>query len=599
MLTPFIQTIRGALAVLFAASLLACGGGGVVNTGVQLRPLDPEVALRDAVSYSPYVLSQTEPARASEVISKTNIKSDLDKLLHGGFKLIRLFDSSDKVARQTLEVIAENQLDMKVILGTWIAPDNDTFNQAEIARAVALANDSQFKNIVVAVSVGNETMVSWSDHKSTPAQMAAYITATRNQIKQPVTTDDDWAFYAEKSSSEQNPKAVLDAVDFISIHVYPLSETIYTGTTWDWQQLGSNTSVRAKAMMDAALAATVDHYAKVRANVDARGYGKLPIVIGEAGWKAVASRGEYNRASPVNQKMYFDGLQDWVSKVRAKTASGPVSIVYFQAFDEDWKGSDDKWGLFNKNREARCAIQSRYAQAAGFGYESFNCNQSALYAPTPTTIDTSGTRFTVYANAVPSGATAPVATGTDWFGMDPVSTAAVGEYESDGITPVVGVTVVGTNENANGIVVNPRPNANNWGWGTLVAPANGAAAIDLTAFEATGNLNFSIKTTYQGKLEFGFIMGSGDTTYTAFMPIEVGDYNYNNNGQWVNVSIPIREIKKFGARGYDQRYLASSVYNISKVTNPFVILDDWAATGNTHLRTNIPSIYIDNIYWSR
>ena len=595
MLTHLIQTIRGTVAARTLAGLVGCGGGGIVNTGVQLRALDPEIALRDAVSYSPYRLSQTEPARASEVISKANIKGDLEKLLHGGFKLIRLFDSSDKVALQTLEVIAENELDIKVILGAWIAPDSDAFNQAEIARAVALANDTRFKNIVVAVSIGNETMVSWSAHKSTPSQMAAYITATRNQIKQPVTTDDDWAFYAEKSSAEQNPKVVLDAIDFISIHVYPLSETIYTGTTWDWQQLGSSTAVRAQAMMDAAMAATVDHYTKVRANVDARGYAKLPIVIGEAGWKAVASHGEYNRASPVNQKMYFDGLQDWVTKVRAKTATGPLSIVYFQAFDEDWKGSDDKWGLFNKNREARCAIQSRYTQATGFSYESYNCSQSALYAPTPTTVDTSGTRFTVYANNVPSGASAAIATGTDWFGMDPVPTASVGEYESDGITAVVGVS----GDSANGIVVHPTTNSNNWGWGVLVAPSNGSASIDLSAYEATGSLNFSIKTTYQGKLEFGFIMGSGDTTYTAFMPIAPGSFGYDNQGVWVPVSIPISEIKKFGARGYDQRYLSSSVYNISRVTNPFVVLDDWAATGNTHLKTNIPAIYIDNIYWSK
>ena len=31
------------------------------------------------------------------------------------------------------------------------------------------------------------------------------------------------------------------------------------------------------------------------------------------------------------------------------------------------------------------------------------------------------------------------------------------------------------------INANPKPNANNWGWGALVAPANGAAAIDLSA----------------------------------------------------------------------------------------------------------------------
>lgn len=590
--------LRTAATLIFSALLASCGGGGVVVTGVTQRLLSAEVSTRNAVNYAPYRTSQVESDRANEAITEAMIKQDLDLMVAGNFKLIRLFDSSDKVAKQTLKVIRDNNLDIKVMLGVWIASGNDAFNQAEIVRGVALAK--QYSDIVVAVSVGNETMVNWSFNRLTVAQMAAYIKSVRSQVTQPVTTDDNWAFFAKTNEQDQNPRAVLDVIDFVAMHTYPLAETIHPPATWDWQQLGVAAGLsRATAMMDAAIAAARAQHASVRAYLDSQGFSKMPILIGETGWKAVASDGEFNRAHPVNQKMYFDRLQTWTNEMRAGQG-GPKSIFYFAAFDEDWKGEDDKWGLFNKSRQARYVVQSLYPKAQGYVHETGTyAATDALYAPTPTAIDTSGTRFTVYANAVPSGARAAVATGTDWFGMDPVSTAAVGEYESDGFTPVVGVTVVGTNESASGIVVNPKPNSNNWGWGALVAPANGAAAIDLSAFEATGSLNFSIKTTYQGKLEFGFIMGTGETTYTAFMPLAPGSYNYNNNGQWVNVSIPISEIKKFGAKGYEQRYLATSVYNISKVTNPFVILDDWAATGNTQLKTNIPSIYLDNIYWSR
>ena len=397
---------------------------------------------------------------------------------------------------------------------------------------------------------------------------------------------------------------MLDAIDFMSVHIYPLSETININPTWDWQQLNVSEANRATAMMDAALAATVDHYAKVRAFADARGFAKMPIVIGEAGWKADATHNEFNRAHPVNQKMYFAGLQDWVTKVRAKTATGPVSIFYFQAFDEEWKRSDDGWGLFTKDRKARCAIQSRYAQGTGFTYDtSVSCTSAALFAPTPSKLNTSGTRFTVYADNVPTGATPAVATGLDWFGMDPSSTADVGESEDAyGHIPVIGAP----GDTAHGIIVKPKINSNNWGWGALVAPSAGAGLMDLSAYEATGNLNFSIKTNYQGKLMFGFIMSSDDstkgisgTTYTAFMPISPGQYNYQNNGQWVDVSIPISEIKKHGAKAYAERYSPTSVYDIGHVTTPFVILDDWGLSRNTPVRTNIPSIYLDNIYWSK
>lgn len=120
------------------------------------------------------------------------IKQDLDLLVAGNFRLIRLFDSSDKVAKQTLKVIRDNSLDIKVMLGVWTASGNDSFNQAEIARAVALAK--QYSDIVVALSVGNETMVSWSFNPLSVNQMAAYIKSVRSQVTQPVTTDDNWAF---------------------------------------------------------------------------------------------------------------------------------------------------------------------------------------------------------------------------------------------------------------------------------------------------------------------------------------------------------------------------------------------------------------------
>ena len=581
---------RAAIVLAGCALVASCGGGGVVVTGVSQRSLNTDMASRNAVNYSPYRTSQVESDRANETITEGMIKQDLDLMVAGNFKLIRLFDSSDKVAKQTLKVIRDNNLDVKVMLGVWIANGNDAFNQAEIARGVALAK--QFSDIVVAVSVGNETMVNWSFNRLTVAQMATYIKSVRSQITQPVTTDDNWAFFAKTTDQDQNPRAVLDVIDFVAMHTYPLAETIHPPATWDWQQLGVPAGPgRATAMMNAAISAARAQHAAVRAHLDSQGFSKMPIVIGETGWKAVASNGEFNRAHPVNQKMYFDRLQTWTSEVRAG-ASGPKSIFYFAAFDEDWKGSDDKWGLFNKNRQARYVVQSLYPKAQGFTHETGTYTATdALYAPDVSDAVVSGSRFTVYADSVPTGATAAVATGADLFGWDNPPTAFGGEEDA-------GVRVDGApGDVANGLVVKPVPKP--WGWGLLIAPGNGTVVANLSAYEATGNLNFSIKTTYPGKLEVGFYTGSGASGFDVYMLLSSGSYGYANDGNWHAVSIPIRDIKPSGNKGSGNEGSASSVFDLSKVSNPFVIADRFGKTGNNQASASNTKIYIDNIYWSK
>lgn len=570
--------------------LASCGGGGAVVTGVTPRALSSELSTRNAVNYAPYRTSLTEAARADEVITEAMIKQDLDLMVAGNFRLIRLFDSSDKVAKQTLKVIRDNSLDIKVMLGVWIASGNDAFNQAEIVRGAALAK--QYSDIVVAVSVGNETMVSWSFNPLTVAQMAAYIKTVRNQVTQPVTTDDNWAFFAQSSDKEKNPRAVLDVIDFVAMHTYPLAETIHPPATWDWQQLNVTAGpLRATAMMDASIAAARQQYAAVRAHINSVGFPNMPIVIGETGWKAVASSGESNRAHPVNQKMYFDRLQTWTDEMRAGKA-GPKSIFYFAAFDEQWKGSDDKWGLFNKEREARHVVQALYPKAQGFVHEAGTYTQAdALFAPNVTDAVVTGNRFTVYADSVPVGASAAVVTGADWFGWDNPATAFAGEEDSN--VPVTGAP----GDAAHGIVVKPVPKV--WGWGMLAAPGNGTVTADLSAFEATGNLIFSIKTTYPGKIEIGFATGSGASTYDVYIPISSGQYGYFNDGDWHTVTIPIRDIKPFGNKSSGNEGSASSVFDLTKVTNPFVVADRFNKTGNNQAGATNTKIFVDNIYWSK
>lgn len=569
---PF-KLIRAVLAFALALVLVACGGGGVVpSSGVQLRALSPEFAARKAVAYSPFRSSN----RDTETVTAANIKQDLDLLAAGKFTLIRLFDSSDNASKLTLQVIRDNHLDIKVMLGVYIVGNNDALSQAEIARGVALAK--AYSDIVLAVSVGNETMVSWSFNPVTPAVMAGYIKTVRSQITQPVTTDDNWAFYASA------PTAITDVIDFASVHTYPLADSVYNSTLWDWQQTATPAASRAAAMMDASIASAKKDYTAVRSYFDGKGLSTMPIIIGETGWKAVATGGETFRAHPVNQKMYFDRLAAW--SAAGKTGAGPTSIVYFEAFDEPWKKADDGWGLFNVNRQARYVVQGLYP-ASQWEAGSYTAADAVYYIPLLSNPTITANRYSTYGETIVAGQAKPAETPVfnAWDG----NTAAYPEV----------ATTSAPSDPSKSIEITPKPALAGWGWG--LAQQLPTTSDDLSNFGASGFLNFSIKTTYPGKIEVGFMTGSttAGSAFDVYLPLAPGSYGYLNDGNWHQVSIPISAIVPFGAMAFGMTDAGKAKLDLSKVTSPFVIADRYANTGKAANSNDTTKINIDAIYWSK
>ena len=64
-------------------------------------------------------------------------------------------------------MIRREKLGLKVLLGVWLdgRPGHEAESAQQTATGIRLAN--QYKDIVLAVAVGNEILVSWSDHKLT------------------------------------------------------------------------------------------------------------------------------------------------------------------------------------------------------------------------------------------------------------------------------------------------------------------------------------------------------------------------------------------------------------------------------------------------
>ncbi|MEW6707872.1 MAG: hypothetical protein AB1430_23755 [Pseudomonadota bacterium] len=572
----FLSLARRLCALLgFMLALLAgCGGGGDADTApppggspppptaTGPRALPAEFFSRKAVAYSGYRgPDRSAPPTAAQVLE------DLQLLQQARFGLIRLFGSHDVDTKVVLQTIAEHRLDIKVQLGIWIngpKATQDAENQAEIARGIALANT--YKDIVLAVSVGNETMVDWSTLRVPPAEMAAYIRQVRTAVTQPVTTDDNWAFFANDGNKYQT-KTVTDEIDFASIHTYPLLDSFYI-PNFAWKHEDVPPAQRATAMMDTMIAKAKADYNAVKAYFQSQGI-TIPVVIGETGWKTFGP--ETHRDHPVNQKMYIDRLAAWTD--------GPKQIFYFEAFDEPWKGADDGWGLFDVNRKARYAVQSYFPVDQHDGTQYTDAD-AIYYVPPPPPSQVTANSYYLFADSVPADAAVPSGTPT-WTPWDSPPTANGAVAGGDAA------------EGANALHVTPVPK--DWGWGFFQALGG---PVDLRAFDtANAYLNFSVKTTYPGKLEIGFFTGStaDGTGVDAYLAIAPGEFGYQNDGAWHQVSVPISAIKARAAPAFGQPPTAT--LDMARVTSAFVIADRYGLTGNAGGST--APILVDRIYWER
>lgn len=298
----------------------------VPPTGVARRPYAPMrdgQPILDGISYGPFRAGQ-RPGGPNP--SAQEILEDL-RILAPSWGAIRVYSSAPPTLT-VLETIRANDLDLKVMVGAWIAPDDPEANAREVADAIRLAN--AFPDQVVAVSVGNESQVDWSAHRSSREGLIAALREVRAGIQQPVTTADDYNFWNKPEAA-----GVAREVDFLLLHAYAM---------WNGKQL------------DEAVAWTSSIVDSIQAL-----HPDLPIVIGETGWATTlnpeGSEREHIKApaGEAEQTRFFTEFQAW-----ARERGQPY--FYFEAFDEPWKGSDDPrevekhWGLYRVDRTPKAAV---------------------------------------------------------------------------------------------------------------------------------------------------------------------------------------------------------------------------------------------------
>lgn len=293
----------------------------------------------NAICYSGYRVGQDPRKKIYPTYQE--IREDL-LILAENWSFLRLYDCS-KHAELTLQVIEDEKLDFKVMLGVDLAAEmsnpncpwgadysdetlsvNRKINSDDIDREIELA--TRYPDIVFSVSIGNEASVEWTDHLVSVDSLVGYAQRLQQAVAQPVTFCENYVPWTTKLAP------LVSELDFISVHTYPV---------WEYRSI------------DEALEYSQQNYYGVAAH-----YPDKPVVITEAGWPTASNgRGmDASNASEALQAAYYQQLMAW-------TRAEKILTFVFEAFDEPWKGSPDPlepekhWGLFFVDRTPKLVMQ--------------------------------------------------------------------------------------------------------------------------------------------------------------------------------------------------------------------------------------------------
>ncbi len=324
--------------------------------------------------------------------SVSQIKEDIQLLSAMGIKLLRTYNTKYLEARSIMQAISElrkenSTFEMFVMLGAWIdcenawtktkpnhERENEKANAAEIQRAVELAN--QYPEIVKVISVGNEAMVKWAtSYYVAPTIILKWVNHLQ-QLKREkglpedlwITSSDNFASWGGGDSSYHvdDLKKLYQAVDYVSIHTYPMHDTHYNPVFWGVRTNEKTLTQEAKvdSLMLRSLNYAKGQYLSVKNYMKSIGVNK-PIHIGETGW-ATQSDGLYGKEGSTacdeyKSAKYYQLMREWTNQEK-------ITCFYFEAFDEQWKdannpkGSENHFGLFTIDGKAKYALWQKVDQ---------------------------------------------------------------------------------------------------------------------------------------------------------------------------------------------------------------------------------------------
>jgi len=335
-----------------------------------------------AISYGGY---RTTTREVQPTVGQ--LMDDIKILSAMGIKVLRTYNVQLPHASNVLKAIsqlkqADPSFEMYVMLGAWIDCKNawtdrepDHFqeseqNTAEIDRVVALAK--QYPDIVKIIAVGNEAMVKWAAsyfvQPGVILKWVNHIQSLKVAGELPsdlwVTSSDNFASWGGGGGEYHvgDLTKLIEAVDFISLHTYPMHDTHYNpvfwGVTKDEEELSKEEQLE-KVMQRSVEYAKMQYY-NVKKYIDSLGI-KRPLHVGETGWASLdADDHHYGKngsraCDEYKEALYYRMMREW-------TDAEGISCFFFEAFDEPWKdamnhkGSENHFGLFTVDGKAKYAI---------------------------------------------------------------------------------------------------------------------------------------------------------------------------------------------------------------------------------------------------
>lgn len=244
--------------------------------------------------------------------TEDEVREDMARLFHMS-NAIRTYSSTWENGELDIIVPIANEFGVPVHAGAWLTGDPET-DRREIEALKYLGQHYKIESAIV----GNEVMLF---NRMSDEELIGYIEEVKDALDVPVTT-------AEIGGILRQHPAVLEAVDYYLIHIYPF---------WDGRPI------------EEAAGDVVREYQAWQ-----RDYSSKRVVIGETGWPSDGPVKGRAVPSLENQRRFF------LEFLIAAEQYG-IEFYYFDAFDELWKregGVGSHWGYAYADRTGKHEVQS-------------------------------------------------------------------------------------------------------------------------------------------------------------------------------------------------------------------------------------------------
>ncbi|UPW19544.1 hypothetical protein M0C34_04500 [Agarivorans sp. TSD2052] len=551
-----------------------------------------------AISYGAWRTTTRESGANVPTVDQQ--KEDMLILNAMGIKVIRTYNTQGFIGldgksntENLLEAIQQlmdedENFEMYVMLGVWIdaldartedvdhtqgSPAND--DEIAMAKQLALA----YPDIVKVIAVGNEAMVNWAtEYYVVPGVILAHVNDLQSWKLEDdstagiwITSSDNHAVWGGSDANgnvgeQADLKALINAVDYISLHTYAHHDTLYDPTfAAAWKVPEDEQELSTVEQIDAAMVRAYDHtlsqFQASQAFVNTVDATK-PIHLGETGWSTISTEnfGEFGTraADEYKQKSFYDAMRSFTNEFGA-------SLFFFQAFDEPWKGdpnnashSEKHFGLVDIDGNVKYLAWDKVETLNDLGLtrgdvsaftQSFDGDTASLmetvFAPNyaPVVAPPEEGEFVVLGSALYEGAAA--------YGWDNPITAWAGVDDATAVLTVVADPSL----------------AATWGWGAGVG-INGQS----TNLSSSTQMTFEMRGVNSAEsvlAEFSFWVGFQTTGGSGNHWVRFNDGDYTLTEEWQTFTINLSEFGDFAGA------------DLSQVTSPFTIADIYEQSGGS------------------